>query len=127
VQVCSVELGFRGGGGVVLARIEAVQHAVQGLHVGDVAADADYCLLVEGKEAFHIGEAGEGTVGCCWGEALAVEREGMVGNREKEVGDIDEPRLSAAMTTPSLNLTPITDVPVTAGDCVCCVGPVVWR
>jgi hypothetical protein len=32
------------------------------------------------------------------------------------------PRLSAAMTTPSLNLTPSTDVPVTAGDCVCVVG-----
>ena len=28
------------------------------------------------------------------------------------------PRLSAAITTPSLNLTPRTDVPVTAGDCV---------
>lgn len=32
------------------------------------------------------------------------------------------PKLSAAMTTPSLNLTPNTDVPVTAGDCVCAVG-----
>lgn len=32
------------------------------------------------------------------------------------------PRLSAAMTTPSLNLTPNTDVPVTAGDCVCVFG-----
>lgn len=28
------------------------------------------------------------------------------------------PRLSAAITTPSLNLTPSTEVPVTAGDCV---------
>jgi hypothetical protein len=32
------------------------------------------------------------------------------------------PRLSAARTTPSLNLTPNTDVPVTAGDCVCVFG-----
>lgn len=32
------------------------------------------------------------------------------------------PKLSAAMTTPSLNLTPSTDVPVTAGDCVCVLG-----
>lgn len=32
------------------------------------------------------------------------------------------PKLSAAMTTPSLNLTPSTDVPVTAGDCVCVFG-----
>jgi hypothetical protein len=29
------------------------------------------------------------------------------------------PRLSAAMTTPSLNLRATTDVPVTMGDCVC--------
>jgi hypothetical protein len=33
------------------------------------------------------------------------------------------PRLSAAITTPSLNLTAITDVPVTIGDCVCWFGP----
>jgi hypothetical protein len=33
------------------------------------------------------------------------------------------PRLSAAMTTPSLYLIAITEVPVTMGDCVCCVGP----
>ena len=32
------------------------------------------------------------------------------------------PRLSVARTTPSLNLTPMTDVPVTAGDCVCVFG-----
>ena len=38
-----------------------------------------------------------------------------------------EPRLSAAMTTPSLNLTAITDVPVTMGDCVCALGAEVWR
>ena len=29
-----------------------------------------------------------------------------------------KPRLSAAMTTPSLNLTARTEVPVTTGDCV---------
>ena len=29
------------------------------------------------------------------------------------------PRLSAAITTPSLNLAARTDVPVTAGCCVC--------
>lgn len=33
------------------------------------------------------------------------------------------PRLSAAMTTPSLNLRATTDVPVTIGDCVCWFGP----
>ena len=35
----------------------------------------------------------------------------------------DVPRLSAAMTTPSLNLRATTDVPVTTGDCVFCLGP----
>ena len=32
------------------------------------------------------------------------------------------PRLSAAITTPSLNLTPSTEVPVTAGDWVWVCG-----
>jgi hypothetical protein len=32
------------------------------------------------------------------------------------------PRLSAAMTTPSLYLMATTDVPVTTGDCVCWIG-----
>ena len=42
------------------------------------------------------------------------------------LGSIDNvPRLSAAMTTPSLNLTASTEVPVTTGDCVCCFGPVI--
>lgn len=29
------------------------------------------------------------------------------------------PRLSAAITTPSLNFSAMTEVPVTMGDCVC--------
>lgn len=33
------------------------------------------------------------------------------------------PRLSAAITTPSLNLSATTDVPVTMGDWVCVLGP----
>jgi len=33
------------------------------------------------------------------------------------------PRLSAAMTTPSLNLAASTEVPVTIGLCVCWFGP----
>jgi hypothetical protein len=33
------------------------------------------------------------------------------------------PRLSAAMTTPSLNLAASTEVPVTMGLCVCWFGP----
>jgi hypothetical protein len=37
------------------------------------------------------------------------------------------PRLSAAMTTPSLNFAASTEVPVTIGLCVCWFGPVVWK
>lgn len=66
----------------------------------------------------YISEAGKGAVRC-WKYRL-------VDDRELE-GACFVPKLSAAMTTPSLNLTPITDVPVTAGDCVCCIGPEVWR
>lgn len=33
------------------------------------------------------------------------------------------PRLSAAITMPSLYFVAMTDVPVTAGDCVCVIGP----
>ena len=36
------------------------------------------------------------------------------------------PRLSAAITTPSLNFRATTDVPVTTGDWVCVVGPWLW-
>lgn len=35
------------------------------------------------------------------------------------------PRLSVARATPPLNFTPTTDVPVTAGDEVCALGPLV--
>jgi hypothetical protein len=35
--------------------------------------------------------------------------------------------LSAAMTMPSLNLMAMTEVPVTTGDCVAVLGPLVWR
>lgn len=34
------------------------------LHVGDVAAEADDCGVGVGAEAFDVGEAGEGAVGC---------------------------------------------------------------
>ena len=46
-----------------------------------------------------------------------------IGCEEGHGGEVDSiPKLSAATTTPSLNLTPNTDVPVTAGDCVCVIG-----
>ena len=38
-----------------------------------------------------------------------------------------EPRLSAAMMTPSLYLIANTDVPVTIGARVCCIGAAVCR
>ena len=37
------------------------------------------------------------------------------------------PRLSAAMTTPSLNFAASTEVPVTIGLWVCWFGPAVWK
>ena len=37
------------------------------------------------------------------------------------------PKLSAAITTPSLNLTARTEVPVTIGDFVCVWGWPDWR
>lgn len=49
-------------GGVVFGDGERVEHAVDVLHVGNVAADADDGGGVEGTEAFDVGEAGEGAV-----------------------------------------------------------------
>jgi hypothetical protein len=49
--------------------------------------------------------------GGCMGVMASEGKEGFV------------PRLSAAMTTPSLNFRATTDVPVTTGDCVWVVGP----
>ncbi len=40
---------------------------------------------------------------------------------------VSEPRLSAAITTPSLNLTATTEVPVTMGDCVWFFGTLECR
>lgn len=51
---------------------------------------------------------------------------GRTMGKELETGAPNEgyvPRLSAAMTTPSLNFRATTDVPVTTGDWVCVVGP----
>lgn len=42
-------------------------------------------------------------------------------------GKASVPKLSAAIATPPLNLTAMTEVPVTAGDCVCVWGAEVWR
>lgn len=45
----------------------------------------------------------------------------------EERGGDDVPRLSAAMTTPSLNFSAITDVPVIMGDWVACLAPPLCR
>ena len=37
------------------------------------------------------------------------------------------PKLSAAMTTPSLNFAATTEVPVTMGLWVCWLGPEAWK
>lgn len=55
--------------------------------------------------------------GVCYAGEDVIEKKREVERR----GDI--PRLSAAMTTPSLNLMAITDVPVTMGACVCWFAP----
>ena len=49
-------------GGLIFGDGEGVEHAVDVLHVGDVAADADNRGGVEGPEAFDVGEAGEGAI-----------------------------------------------------------------
>lgn len=52
------------GGGVLFAGCEGGQGAIEGLHVGDVAADAEDCAGVEGAQALDVSETGEGAVGC---------------------------------------------------------------
>ena len=52
------------GGAVVLAHGQGGEGAVEVLHVGDVAADAENGGGVEFSEALDVGEAGEGAVGC---------------------------------------------------------------
>ena len=61
-------LGVEGmaGGTVVLRDVERVQHAVEVLHVRDVAADADDGGGVKRPKALDISEAGEGAIGS-WG------------------------------------------------------------
>lgn len=60
VEVVGVE-GVAGGG-VGFGDGEGGEGAVEVLHVGDVAADAKDGAVVEGEEAFDVGEAGEGAV-----------------------------------------------------------------
>ena len=51
--------------GVGLSNVERTKNAVKVLHVGHVAAKADYSRIVERAETLHVGKAGEGAVGCC--------------------------------------------------------------
>ena len=47
---------------VVLLGIEALQQAIEVLHIAYIAAEADDGFAVEGFEAVDVGEAGEGAV-----------------------------------------------------------------
>ena len=62
VQVLCVE-AVLAIGGVVFADVERREHAVDVLHVGDVAAETDDGGVGEGAETFYVGEAGQGAVG----------------------------------------------------------------
>ena len=67
MQVLGVQVGgrwVRGVAGVVFFDGEGDEHAGEVLHVGDVAADAEADAGVEAVEAFDVGEAGEGAIGC---------------------------------------------------------------
>lgn len=62
VVFCGVE-----SRGVVLVGAEGEEDAFECLHVGDVAAAADYGgwgVVGEGEETVDVGEAGERAVGC---------------------------------------------------------------
>lgn len=66
MEIAGVELGLWGR--VVVVRViladgEGVEAAVDVLHVGDVAAEAEDDVAVEGAEALGLGEAGEGAIG----------------------------------------------------------------
>lgn len=66
VEVGGVEAGLVGGL-VGLGEGEVDEMAVEVLHVGDVAAEADDGGVGEGAETLDVGEAGERAVGCCSG------------------------------------------------------------
>ena len=53
-------------GVVVFFDRKGSEEAVQVLHVGDVAAEADDGGVGEYAEALDVCEAGEGAVGCWW-------------------------------------------------------------
>ena len=99
-------------GSVVLSDVERGEQTVQVLHVGNVTAKADYRGASEDAQTLDVGKASEGAVGCCKREC-GVSKEGPRSMSWLEL--FSSPKLSAAMTTPSLNFTPRTDVPVTAG------------
>lgn len=106
----------------MFSNAERIKETIEVLHVRNITADANYACGVEWSETFHISKASERAIGCWWMVDLA-RSEGLRTLLSRQ----NIPRLSAAMTTPSLNLTAITEVPVTIGDCVCVLGPVVWR
>ena len=62
---------FARGRRVVLFDVESVEEAVDVLHVGYIAADANEGAVVEGAETLDVREACKGAVGgCFWRERL---------------------------------------------------------
>lgn len=54
-------------GGVGFIDVEAVEEAVEILHVRNVAAESNDGGACEGAEPLDVCEAGEGAIGCCCG------------------------------------------------------------
>ena len=65
MDVGGIEVGLGGGALVVFGYGEGLQHAVEVLHVRDVAAKSDDSGFVEDAEAVDVSETGEGAVRCC--------------------------------------------------------------
>lgn len=96
---------------------EAFEHVLDLLEVCHVARRADHGRVADLEQSSDVLEPGERTVrGCPCGVPLSV------GNRvDQYEGTNTVPRQSAASMTPSLNLSPRTEVPVTIG---CLLGGV---
>ncbi len=68
MDISGVEVGGFGciwGRGVVFARGQLGEEAVEMLHVGNVAAEPEGDAAIEGKEAVDVGKACERAIGCC--------------------------------------------------------------
>ena len=95
---------------------EVVEHALDLLEVGHVAARAKDGVGPDRVEADDVLEPGERAVRGCGDKWPSRERVAMgEGSDRGGGGGLSLPRLSAARSTPVENLSPSTDVPVTIG------------